>query len=349
VGRTETRGTVTDAPIRSLVLHAGPARAPAADAEEIVTRLEARVAALLGKDAALFLPSGAMAQQVAFRIHADRRAGRRTIAGHPQAQVHVWEHEAYNVAHGLAFEPVGDRHRLMELSGLEVALAEPPAVVTWELPQRDLGGALPAWDDLVAQTALARERGAATHMDGARLWEAQPFYDRPHAEVAALFDTVYVSLYKALLGVRGAVLAADAATIATAGVWRKRLGGEIPDAWPLALAAEAGLEDLLPRMAEFRDHAVAIAAAVNADGVAAVVPDPPQTPLFHVHLPLAPKTAEQAAAELLEETGVLLFRRVRTAPDPRRCSFEVTIGENGLGFAPGEVAALLRTLVDRAR
>jgi threonine aldolase len=155
-------------------------------------------------------------------------------------------------------------------------------------------------------------------------------------------------LYKALLGVRGAVLASGASTIAEAGVWRKRLGGEIPDAWPLALAAEIGLEDLLPRMAEFRDHAVAIARAVDADGVAHVHPDPPQTPLFHVHLPLAPEAAERAGAALAEETGVLLFRRVRTATDPRRCSFEVTIGENGLDFAPEEVAALLRALVERA-
>ena len=80
----------------------------------------------------------------------------------------------------------------------------------WELPQRDIGGLLPAWDDLREQVVAARERGAATHLDGARLWEAQPFYGRPHAEIAGLFDSVYVSLYKGLQGVRGAVLAADA-------------------------------------------------------------------------------------------------------------------------------------------
>jgi threonine aldolase len=348
--------------LRELGLHAGPRHEPARVLEDlrarleaepaddgfaIVARLERRIAALLGKEAALFVPSGAMAQQIAFRVHADAR-GRRTIAGHPQSQVNVWEHEAYNAVHGLRFEAVGDRHRLVLLEDLQ-AVGEPLAAVTWELPQRDIGGQLPVWDDLVEQVSWARSAGAGTHMDGARLWEAQPFYERPHAEIAALFDTVYVSLHKALLGVRGAVLAADGATIAAADVWRKRLGGEIPDAWPLALAAEVGLEERLPRMAEFRDHAVAIARAVNADGVAYVEPDPPQTPLFHVHLPVTKEAALRARDEIVAERGVRLFYGARTATDPRASFFEVTIGENGMDFAPDEVAALLRELVERAR
>ena len=71
------------------------------------------------------------------------------------------------------------------------------AAVVWELPQRDLGGLLPEWDDLTEQIAAARATGAATHLDGARIWEAQTYYGRPFDEIASLFDTVYVSLYKA--------------------------------------------------------------------------------------------------------------------------------------------------------
>ena len=72
-----------------------------------------------------------------------------------------------------------------------------------ELPQRELGGTLPTWDELVAQVTWARERGAAVHLDGARLWEATPFYDQSYdkslANIAALFDTIYVSFYKGLV------------------------------------------------------------------------------------------------------------------------------------------------------
>ncbi|MER7078267.1 L-threonine aldolase [Saccharopolyspora kobensis] len=315
--------------------------------EEPVAVLEARIAELVGTPAALFFPTGAMAQQVALRVHAQRR-GRWTFAGHPHLHLDNWELQGYNAVHGLRFHPVGDRNQLLRKADL-AAVGEPLAAVVWELPQRDLGGLLPEWEQLCEQVDLVRSRGAAVHLDGGRIFEAQPFYDRPHAEIAGLFDTVYVSLYKGLQGVRGAVLAGDEETVAEAAVWRKRLGGAIPNAWPLALGALAGLDRLVPRMAEFRDHAVAIAAALNADGTVRVFPDPPQTPLFHVHVPAAKAAVERAGARMLAETGTQLFIKVRSSPDPSRCSFEITVGENAMEFDPDEVVELARDLVNRAQ
>ncbi len=312
-----------------------------------VAILERRMTALLGTEAALFFPSGTMAQQVALRIHADRR-GRRAFAAHPQSHLEVWEHHGYAVVHGLRCCPVGDRHRLMTLADL-AAVGEPLAAAVWELPQRDIGGLLPGWDELVAQTTTVRGRGAAAHLDGARLWEAQTYYRRPFPEIAALFDTVYVSLYKGLQGTGGAVLATDTVTAAEAVVWRRRLGGDVHDAWPMALAALHGLDTLLPRLPAHRDHAIAIAAAVNVDGAARAVPDPPQTPLFHIHLPIGPAAAEHAAAALLAESGVELFGRIRSAPDPDRCSFEVSVGENAMAFTPDEVVGLIHDLLRHSR
>lgn len=314
--------------------------------EAVVTELEERVAGLLGTAAALFFPTGAMAQQAVLRVHAER-TGRRTFAAHPTCHLDLWEQRGYAAVHGLRFHPVGDPHRPLTTDALR-EIAEPLAAVVWELPQREIGGTLPTWDDLVAQVAVARDRGAAAHLDGARLWEAQPFYDRPHAEIAGLFDTVYVSLYKGLRGVRGAVLAGDAATVAEAGVWRTRLGGAIPDAWPLALSALVGLDTELPRMAEYRDHAVAVAAALTAAGVGRVVPDPPVTPMFHLHLPGRPEALSAAASALAEEEGVLLFRYVAPLADPERAGVEVTIGASGLTFAPDELARLFADVVARA-
>ncbi|WFE53504.1 beta-eliminating lyase-related protein [Micromonospora sp. WMMD1155] len=311
-----------------------------------VAVLERRMASVLGKPDALFFPSGTMAQQVALRIHADRR-GRRAFAAHPQSHLEVWEHRGYSVVHGLRCHPVGDRHRLMTLADLS-SVAEPLAAAVWELPQRDIGGLLPEWDDLVAQTAAMRSRGAAVHLDGARLWEAQTYYRLPFAEVTALFDSVYVSLYKGLQGTGGAVLAAEADVIAEARVWRRRLGGDVYDAWPLALAGLHGLDTVLPRLPAHREHAVAIAAAINADGVARAFPDPPQTPLFHVHLPIGPDAAMRAADALRAATGMELFGRVRSAPDPDRCSFEVSIGENAMDLAPDEVVTHLHELLRHA-
>jgi threonine aldolase len=311
-----------------------------------VAVLERRMAALLGKPAALFFPSGTMAQQAAVRVHAER-TGRRAFAAHPQSHLDMWERQGYNAVHGLWFHRVGDPYELMTAAGL-AAVDEPVAAAVWELPQRDLGGLLPEWDDLLDQVATVRAGGAATHLDGARIWEAQTYYRRPLDEICAPFDSVYVSLYKSIQGVRGAILAGDDATVRAAGVWRQRLGGALTDAWPLALAALAGLDTLPPRMPAFRDHAIAIAAAVNADGAARALPDPPQTPIFHVHLPAPRRAVERAGAEMLAETGVQLYGRVRSVPDSTRCSFEVTVGENAMDFTPEEVVALLHDLLERA-
>lgn len=314
--------------------------------DEPMAALEGRVADLLGKEKALFFPSGTMAQQVALRIHAEHR-GRKAFAAHPQTHLDVWEQRGYTAIHGLRFQPVGDRNELMTAADL-ASIGEPLAAVQWELPQRDLGGALPGWDDLSEQVALARARGAAAHMDGARLWEAQTFYRRSFAEIAGLFDTVYVSLYKGLAALRGALLVADAATVAEAAVWQKRLGGSINETWPVAISALIGLDTLLPRMPAFREHAIAIAAALDADGVARVAPDPPQTPMFHIHLPAPRRAVELAGAAMIADHGTQLFGRVRSSPDPTRCSFEVSVGENAMELDPAEVAALVRELVDRA-
>ena len=315
---------------------------PGAGPTEPTEQLEQRIADLLGKPAALFFPTGTMAQQTAIRVHAER-TGRRTFAAHPQCHLAVWEDEGYHAVHGLRHQAVGDREGLITLDDL-AEVREPIAALLLELPQRDIGGLLPDWDDLVAQTTWARDRGAAAHMDGARLWEAQTYYDRPFAEIADLFDTVYVSLYKGLEGVRGAVLAGDRATVDAASVWRRRLGGATPDSWPAAVIALVGLDDVLPRMAEFRDHAVAVAAAINADGYATTRPLVPQTPMFHVHIPASKDAVAAAAKRILAETGVELPRRPKASPDPARCSIELTIGVVSLDFTPREVAQLIRQL-----
>ncbi|MEV1248650.1 beta-eliminating lyase-related protein [Nonomuraea sp. NPDC049750] len=347
---------------RSLFLHAPIRRRPRMMLEQMlalvddetpadgpdgpVAVLERRLAGLLGKEAALFFPSGTMAQQAALRLHADRR-GRRTFAAHPQSHLDVWEEQGYNAVHGLRLRRTGDLHELMTAQDL-AAVGEPLAAVVWELPQRDLGGLLPEWDDLGEQVALARATGAAAHLDGARLWEAQSYYRRPFDEIAALFDTVYVSLYKSLQGVRGAVFASDAATVEVARVWRQRLGGGIRDAWPLALAALVHLDSLADQMPAYREHAIAIAAAINADGTARAHPDPPQTPLFHIHLPADRRAVERAGQAILAEHGIQLWGRVRSASEPDRCAFEVSVGENAMEFTPDEVVALLHDLLARS-
>ena len=163
-------------------------------------------------------------------------------------------------------------------------VAEPPAALLLELPQRDLGGRLPAWDDLVAQVAWARDRGAAAHLDGARLWEAAAGYGRPPAEVAGLFDTTYVSFYKGIGALAGCCLAGPEDVVAEVREWRRRMGGTLFGLWPGAASALSCLRRRLPLMPAYLDRAREIADAVRDLPGVTVVPDPPQTPMLHLLL-----------------------------------------------------------------
>jgi threonine aldolase len=363
----QVAGMIAQAPSRdaspqSLALLHSPRRRPRAVLERMlafvsadtpnvgpgnpVQLLEHRVAELLGKPAALLLPTGKMAQQIALRIHCDR-SGRPVFAAHPTCHVLNWEHDGYAVVHGLRCWRLGDAHRLFGTADI-TSMSERPAAVVWELPQREIGGELPSWTDLQEQVSLARGLGAVIHLDGARLWEAQPAYDRPLREITALFDSIYVSLYKTLEAPRGAVLVGDAKFIAEARTWSVRLGGESVGNWPLGVAGLMALDEILPRMSAYRDRAVEIGKLVSHSGAAVVRPDPPQTALFHVHIPVAPDVANQLQQEIAASSGVQLFTAARPTPDPMRSVIEISVGEAAMTIDPALIAALIGDLVDRA-
>jgi threonine aldolase len=311
-------------------------------AGEVVETFERRIADLLGKEAALLLPSGTMAQQIALRIHCERR-GVDTVAFHPTCHLELHEHGGYAHLHGLKTELVGGRDRLIELEDLE-ALHAPIGALLIELPQREIGGRLPEWDDLVAQIEWARSRGAATHLDGARIWESAPYYERSHAEIAALFDSVYVSLYKGLGGFAGSLLAGREELVAAARVWRHRHGGTLSNLFPFAAAAQRGLDELVPQMPRFLEHARGLARALRDVSGIAVVPDPPQTPLFHLHLHGDRDALQERALDLAQERGVWLFHQLEPSVVPAINKLELNVGEPALDISAQEAAELFAML-----
>jgi threonine aldolase len=321
-------------------------RADMYGAGERIERLERRIAELLGKDAAVFMPSGTMAQQIAARIWADRR-GIRTLAFHPTCHLALHEARGYERLHGLHATLVGDPNGLIELGDLE-ELSEPLAMLLLELPQREIGGRLPGWDELVAQTGWARERGIALHLDGARLWEAQPFYGRDLAEIAGLFDSVYVSFYKGLGGMAGAALAAEEDVVAEARIWQRRHGGNLVTQHPFVVAAERALDERLGRLPAHLDHARALAAELaTVDGLE-VVPDPPQTPLFHLLMRGDHDRLADAALSVAEERKVFLFADPSSTTSPSWQRHEVMVGEVTLELGPEELRELYVEVLERA-
>ncbi len=312
-----------------------------------LTAFEEEVAALLGKEAAVFMPSGTMCQQIALRLWSERRGG-HNIGMHPLNHLDAYEHAAYARLHGLRGVSLGDPARLLTLDDLR-ATAEPLTALLYELPQREIGGQLPSWGELTAISAWCAERGIARHLDGARLWECGPFYGRPYAEIAALFDTVYVSFYKGLGGIAGAILAGPAELIGEARVWRRRHGGTLISLYPYVLAARQGLRERLDRMGAYHEKAVALAAGLAAVPGVDVVPDPPQTNMMHLYLRGDAAHLLAAARAVSAETGIWTFDHLAATPVPGVQKWEWTVGDATLDLPTTQLAELFATIVRQAQ
>ncbi|MFG2173849.1 threonine aldolase family protein [Streptomyces niveus] len=327
----------------------------------VVADLESKVAALLGFPAAAFFPTGTMAQQVALRCWAGR-TGNATVALHPLAHPEVHEGGALSVVSGLRTIHPTSEPRLPTADEIH-ATDEPFGTLMLELPLRDAGYVLPTWDELVAVVGAARERDAVVHFDGARLWECVTHFGRPLEEIAGLADSVYVSFYKSLDGLSGAMLVGPSAMVEEARVWRHRYGGQVFQQYPAALSALLGLERELPRLPSYVAHARVVAAALGgafaepAGAGADVAPPPwfrvhprrPHTHQFQVWLPYDARVLSEAAVRQAEETGVTLFRRWfdSGAGPPGVAMTEVTVGSAGLEWTADDVRQAVREFLAR--
>lgn len=316
----------------------------------VVGELEHEVASILGKPSAAFMPSGVMAQQIALRIHADRR-GRRTVCFHPMCHVDQKELRAYERLHGLEGHPVGEPQRLLTLTDLRnhrwtgEAVGETPGVLLLELPQRDIGGQLPTWEDLIEQVEWAHSNGAAVHLDGARLWGCEYFYGRSLAEICELFDSVYVSFYKQLGGLAGAALTGAVDVMTEAKEWRRRHGGMLYGLWPNAASALAGLRTRLPKMAAYLKQALAIAGALRDLPGLAIMPDPPHTPMMHLLLGRDAGALRAASLELAREEGIWTFNQFLATDVPGIQRVELEVGDATLEWQPAEVRKVVGRLL----
>lgn len=313
----------------------------------VVRDLEVEVASLLGKQAALFVPSGTMAQQATLRVHADRRR-RQAIAYHPACHLDSHEERGYQRLHGLFGVPVGSRFEPLSVSNL-TEVKEPLAALLIELPQRDLGGTLPAWGELLAQVAWARENGGAVHLDGARLWESTPFYKKTLAEIAALFDSVYVSFYKGLGGISGCCVAGDLDVIDELSTWRTRHGGRLFGLWPYAASAQTVLHTRLPLMPKYHRQAVAIAKALRDLPGVEVLPNPVQAPMMHLRLSVGLEDLRARAFEIARTEKVWTFARPFVSEGASLQRIEFPIGDATLAFHPSEVRGLVEKLVSEQK
>ena len=315
---------------------------------DLIQSFEAKVAALLGKPAAAFMVSGTMAQLIALRIWCER-VGTRRVAMHPTSHLELHEERAYAHLHDLQVTPMGARDRPNEAADL-AACPERLAALLLELPAREIGGRLPVWKELGEIAALARERGVKLHMDGARLWEAREAYaPRSFAEICAHFDSVYVSFYKGIGALAGAMLLGPEDFIAEARVWRRRHGGTLVQLHPLVASAAMRFDEQLAKMPAYRNRAREFAAAMATIEGIVIEPQPPEVNLFHIHFAV-PVTALVAARDAIAaEHRAWLLPRVAAGRLPGWSTAEIYVGDNLLTLSDAVVVPLFAQLLQRAR
>jgi len=227
-----------------------------------VNRLQEMVAELLGKDAALFLPSGTMCNQVAFAVHC--RSGDEILL-HETAHPLLYEAGGAAAVVGAVFHPLpGPRGRftaeqLREAIRPAVHYMPRSRVVSIEQTANIVGGACWPLGEIEAVCEAAHEAGLLCHMDGARLLNAVVSSGSPAATFAAPFDSVWIDLTKGLGAPVGAVLAGSSEFIEAAWVYKQRFGGAMRQAGIIAAAGIYALQHHVDRMAEDHERARALA------------------------------------------------------------------------------------------
>ncbi len=310
-----------------------------------VARLEQLTTARLGKDAGLFFIKGVTAQLCVLRAYAQAR-GCRNVVIHPMSHMDMDEAGAIETVADLRAIRLG-RFAPFTAQALE-GLTEPLAAVVVELPLRRAGFVLPEIDDLRAISVWCRKHSIPLHFDGARLWEAAAGYGVSEAELAGLADSVYVSYYKGLGGLGGAMVSGSATFVESLRVWKTRYGGDLFTAYPYAIAAIDGLERFAPRLTEFVDRARALAAALAGVTDILVHPNPPHTNAFQVWFPGRPSALVERHRQFAAAQKLWLFDGFSEAPLAGHSMAEIQIGPGSDDYTIEQAMNAVRQFIGHA-
>jgi threonine aldolase len=305
-----------------------------------VQALEAHAAELLGKERALFFPSGIMANQTA--VLAQAAPGTEAVidaGGH----IYNYEEAASAAWGGVQLHPVATPDGLLTPDLLRAAIrprspySVQTSLVCLENTHNSAGGRVLPLERMRALAEVAREHGLAVHLDGARLPNASAATGTPMLEWARLADTVMVALSKGLGAPVGSVLAGDGETMRRAHRLRRRFGGGMRQAGFLAAAALYGIEHNLAGLAD--DHRRAARLARLAADVPGVVPVVPETNI--VMLDLAPGLpTPPTVLEALAERGVWM---TQFGPRRLRAVTHLDVDDEGIERAGRALAEAARS------
>jgi threonine aldolase len=318
------------------------------DEDPTVHRLQDQVAGLLGTEAALFVPTGTMANQIAVRVHC--QPGDELIC-ETTSHVYVWEAGAPAALSGVTTRTVEGDYGILDVEQLR-GLVRPASehytrtrLVVLENTHNRGGGRVYPQDKIEPIASWAHANGLAVHLDGARLWNAHAATGLPLADSCKAFDSVTVAFSKGLGAPIGSALAGTREFVAKARRARKLFGGAWRQAGVLAAAALFALDHHLPKLTEDHAHARVLAEAVADTPGLRLDPAEVETNLvwFEVDPDLA--TAPRLAGAL-KERGVLVHP---AGPTTLRACTHLDVSAADVEFAADALRQVCRKSLAPAR
>ena len=239
-------------------------------------RLEETVAAMMGMDSAMYMPTGSMCNKVA--VSALTKPGDALVCDH-LAHVYRFEGGGSAVLSGIVFEPLATEKGIFTPEQLDAVMKpgsvyEPrTSLVSIEQTHNFGGGVVWSLEEYEAVCAMARQHGASIFTDGARLLNAVAASGVPADRWAAPVDAVWIDFSKGVGAPGGAAIAGSNEFIATAKRFKYLYGGALRQSGVLAAAALYGIEHNVPRMSDDHDHARILAAGLEETGLDVAAPE----------------------------------------------------------------------------
>nr|WP_239585924.1 aminotransferase class I/II-fold pyridoxal phosphate-dependent enzyme [Bacillus mesophilus] len=291
---------------------------------QVIEDFQKKMAAFLGKENAVFFPSGTMAQQIALRIWCDQKGVKR-VAYHPLSHLEIHEEDGLKELHQIESVLLADQDRVVELEDIE-ALKKDVSCILLELPQREIGGQLPSYETLVNISNYCKSKDIKLHLDGARLLEVLPYYKVSAKEICSLFDSVYLSFYKGIGGIAGAILAGSHEFTQESKTWKRRYGGDLISLYPYIISANYNFDKRATEMNRYYTGAIELAELFNSCTRITTRPLQPVSNMFHVHFQASKEKMETILKELYKESDIGMTGNLREVNN-KEAYFEVSIGD----------------------
>ncbi len=302
---------------------------------DLIASFEKKVAGLLGFEAACFMPSGTTAQQIALKIYAEKSKN-QSFAIHPTSHLELHEQHAYAHLSNLNSVLIGDENRQLNAQDIE-NLSEPVSTIIIELPAREIGGQLPAWKELETIKKTAKKRDVFLHMDGARLWETKTFYRKSYQEICRGFDSVYVSFYKGIGALTGAMLLSGKDFIEESRIWLQRFGGNLYQLHPYVASAAMRFDRALQQMPEYLRRTKEVYKVLKNIPNISFCPNPPQVNMFHLYFNTSFENLIEARDRIAREDKIWAANTFQKTVLENLCYTEIYAGEGLLKIKDGEL------------